>query len=228
MNNLFIKCNMVIRSICEFNKCGILIKLPFYFHIKDIKNDFFEEESENILEDYSSIEFIRQRDVCDTIEYNKSLVKHIELSQFTVGFDEDDIEEYREMVIKNGNEYVFKDHENLYSFLINVLKFNETDFSLMNSFIFKCKKRLIENYEKMLRKELDIGNKTEDATEGYMILRCAFELNKPPLFSENIGLAIEEQSWRELMTQRIYIARKCEIEKIQYDKVINKNDKNKK
>ena len=48
--DFFSKCNMVIRSEMDFLKNGIDIKLPFHFHIKDIKNTFLDKVDENELE----------------------------------------------------------------------------------------------------------------------------------------------------------------------------------
>lgn len=225
MNKFFTKCNMVLRTCLEFNKSGNVIKLPFYFHIKDIKQDFsLGEIDENILEDYPS-EFNEQKDSIDTIEYNISLLKYVDLKSFTISFDEEDLIEYGGKVEKCRDGYIFKNHETLYSFLVDMLVFSDIDFKQIEVFILQCQIRLKKDFEKMLIKEMDIGSQSEEPSESFMVLRCAFELNRPPLFSENKGLSISEMSWRELLTQRIYMGRKCEIEKIQYDKVMKKSNK---
>ena len=74
---------------------------------------------------------------------------------------------------------------------------------------------------------MELGNGKKDPSESFMVLRCAYELNHSVIFPENIGKSISEFSFRELRTQRIYMAKKCEIEKIQYDEVM-KDSKNKK
>ena len=232
MSNFFTKCNMVLRDSIVFDKFGSQIKLPFFFHIKDIKQDFISmfdsSYGENVIEEYTA-DLYNQYENTNLIDYNISLLRFVDLKTFALDLDEQEIKEYGGIVEKYKNFYIFKDHFSLYSFLVNLLKFSDVDFKMIELFILQSQKKLRESYEDMIRKEIDIGNPKEDASESYMILRCAFELNRPPLFSENKGLSIEEHSWRELVTQRIYMARKCEIEKIQYDKIQNnKTKKNKK
>lgn len=218
MSNFFTKCNMVIRTSLDFYKCGVLIKLPFKFHIKDIKYTLFDTINENILEDYSQ-EFNSQFDNARKIQQYMSMLKYIDIQQFTI--DDSILEEYREEVVKHNENYVFKSNNSLYSFLVHFLMFSELDFNIIQDFIYTNQKRLIESFTNMAEKEIGIGVKSEKTTESFMQLRCAFELNKPPLFEENIGLNITAMSYRELILQRIYIARKCEVEQIQYDNIRN-------
>lgn len=227
MSNFFNQCNMVIRTYMEFNKFGLPIKLPFHFHIKDIKQDFFElNDDENVLEDYP-MELQHQKTNTDTTEYNLFLLKYVDLKSFTIDFDKSDLDEYGGMVEKYRDSYIFKDHTYLYSFLIDRLVFSDVDFNEIENFVLESQARLKSNYEKFLIKELEIGSNKKDPSESYMLLRCAFELNRPPIFDENIQLNIAKVSWREYITQRIYIGRKCEIEKLQYDEVMKKGNNNK-
>ncbi|MGL4425897.1 MAG: hypothetical protein ACRCZ1_02970 [Cetobacterium sp.] len=217
---------MVLRDSIDFRKFGETIVLPFSFHIKDVKQDlssyFNVSERENILEEYSA-DLYGQREYVSSDEYNMKLLECFDLKNYPLELDKEDLEEYGGMVEKYKNVYIFKNHTHLYSFLIEILKFNETDFKVIERFVMEAQLKLRRSYEKMLVAEIDIGNPKEDASESYMILRCAFELNRPPIFKENVGLAIEEHSWREMITQRIYMGRKCEIEKIQYDNISKKN-----
>lgn len=227
MNNFFAKCNMVLRDSIEFNKYGEIINLPICLHIKDVKQDFlsvFGIENENVIEEYSA-ELYKQYENSNLIDYNISLLKFVDLKTFALNLTEDEIREYGEIVEKYKDFYIFKNHFSLYSFLVNLLKFNDVDFKMIEIFILQSQKKLMENYEAMLKKEMDIGNEKDTASESYMFLRCAFELNRPPLFAENKGLSIEEQSWREVITQRVYMGRKCEIEKIQMDNMEKKRNK---
>lgn len=227
MNNFLTKCNMVIRKTLDFKKGGQVVTLPFLIHIKDIPQDFFEEDKENVLEDYSDSAFYAQRKNIEIKDNHISSLSYVDLKEYTLSFDEKDLEEYGHLVVKYNKDYIFKDHESLYSFLIETVMFNDTDFNLIKLFVYQCKRTLKDKFEDMLVKELDIGSQSEETTEAYMRLRCAFELNKPPIFKENIGKCIEEMSHRELLTQRVYIGRKCELEKIMYDKTM-KESRNKK
>lgn len=227
MNNFFTKCNMVLRDSIEFNKYGEIINIPICLHIKDVKQDFlsvFGTENENVIEEYSA-ELYKQYEDSNLIDYNISLLKFVDLKTLALNLTEDEIREYGGIVEKYKDFYIFKNHFSLYSFLVNLLKFNDVDFKMIEIFILQSQKKLMENYESMLKKEMDIGNKKDTASESYMFLRCAFELNRPPLFAENKGLSIEEHSWREVITQRVYMGRKCEIEKIQMDNMEKKRNK---
>lgn len=227
MSNFFSKCNMVLRDSLEFNKFGEKFELPFTLHIKDIKQDFlsvFGTSSENVIEEYSA-DLYKQYEDSNLIDYNISLLQFVDLKTFALNLTDEEIKEYGEIVEKYKDFYIFKNHFSLYSFLVNLLKFNDVDFKIIELFIRKSQKKLMENYEKMLKDEIDIGNPKDTASESYMFLRCAFELNRPPLFAENKGLSIEEHSWREIITQRVYMGRKCEIEKIQMDNMEKKRNK---
>lgn len=226
MIDFYRKCDIFLRTTLDFDKFGIKIKLPFYFHIKDIGQDFMYEDRTTILEDYPDLEFNSQKEDNEIKKEYINLLSFVSLKDFTIDFDENDMEEYRNMVIDSPNGYVFKNHTYLYSFLISELKFNDVDFILIKNLITNSQVRLRTNYEQMLKKEIDLGSPKEDASEAFMILRCAFELNRPPIFPENKGKCISEMSLREFLAQRFYISRKCEIEKIQYDKMM-KNNKNK-
>ncbi|MGL6185537.1 MAG: hypothetical protein ACRC1T_09195 [Clostridium chrysemydis] len=211
----------------EFNKFGEKFELPFTLHIKDIKQDFlsvFGTSSENVIEEYSA-DLYKQYEDSNLIDYNISLLQFVDLKTFALNLTDEEIKEYGEIVEKYKDFYIFKNHFSLYSFLVNLLKFNDVDFKIIELFIRKSQKKLMENYEKMLKDEIDIGNPKDTASESYMFLRCAFELNRPPLFAENKGLSIEEHSWREIITQRVYMGRKCEIEKIQMDNMEKKRNK---
>lgn len=217
MIDFYRKCDIFLRTTLDFDKFGMKIKLPFYFHIKDLGQDFMYEDRTTILEDYPDLEFNSQKEDNEIKKEYINLLSFVSLKDFTIDFDEKDMEEYRDMVIDSPNGYVFKNHAYLYSFLISELKFNDVDFILIKNLITNSQVRLRTNYEQMLKKEIDLGNKKEDASEAFMILRCAFELNRPPIFPENKGKCISEMSLREFLAQRFYISRKCEIEKIQYE-----------
>lgn len=227
MINFYQKCDISIKTTLDFNKFDMDIKLPFYFHIKDLGQDFMCESDTQILEEYSSSEFITQQENNEIRKEYEHMLSYVPLNDFTVDFDEEDLEEYRDRVHKCKDGYIFKNHSYLYSFLVHKLKFNEIDFSLIRNLIDTSQLRLKEKYEKMLKKEMDLDNPEEDLSESFMILRCAFELNRPPIFPENIGKCISEMSLREFLAQRIYMARKCKVEKIQYDKMMKNNGKNK-
>ena len=199
--------------------------MPFYFHIKDLGQDFLCERDTQILEDYDSSSFILQQESKETRTKYIELLSYVQLKDFTIDFDVKDLEEYSGKVLKCEDGYVFKNPTYLYSFLVSKLKFNEVDFALIENLIYKSQLRLKEKLESVLKKEMDLDNPEEDLSESFMILRCAFELNRPPIFPENIGKCISEMSLREFLTQRIYMARKCKVEKIQYDKMMKDRTK---
>lgn len=226
MNSFFVKCNMIRLSELEIIKFNMSIKLPFYLHIKDIPNTFFDEDLTNTLEFYGS-NLNQQYDNTILIDSHLQILKYIDLEQFTI---DDFLEEYKENMIKTKNGYVFKNHNSLYSFLINVLNFNEVDFVIMKNFVKEEQLKLLISFSEMVEKEVGLGKSKDDISESFMLLRGAFELNHSSvIFPENKGLSFSEYSFRELKTQRIYLARKCEIEKMQYDEVMkeskNKNNK---
>lgn len=207
----------------EFIKFGVEIKLPFYFHIKDVPNTFFDDETTNILEFYGS-ELNQQHDDIVLVEKILQTINYIDLNQLTI---DEFLEEYKENMIKTKNGYVFKNHNSLYSFLVNDLNFNEVDFLLMEKFVKEEQSKLLISFSEMVEKEVGLGNGKDDISESFMLLRGAFELNHASsIFPENKGLSFSEYSFREYKTQRLYLARKCEIEKMQYDEVM-KDSKNK-
>lgn len=233
INSFFVKCNMVRMSELEIIKFNIVIKLPFYLHIKDILNTFFDEETENIVEFYGA-KINQQYD--DTVLIDKYLqtLRYVDLKQFTIEVEDkdllDDYKEYKDSMIKTQNGYVFKNHKSLYSFLVNELNFNEVDFTIMSKFVREEQLKLIINFSEMVEKEVGLGRGKDDISESFMLLRGAFELNHSSvIFPENKNLSFSEYSFREIKTQRIYLARKCEIEKMQYDEIMkdskNKNNK---
>lgn len=201
----------------EFIKFGISIKLPFHFHIKDVPNTFFDEETTNILEFYGS-KLNQQHDDIVLVEKFLQTLNYIDLKQLTI---DEFLEEYKENMIKTKNGYVFKNHNSLYSFLVNDLNFNEVDFLLMEKFVKEEQCKLLISFSEMVEKEVGLGKSKDDISESFMLLRGAFELNHASaIFPENKGLSFSEYSFREYKTQRIYLARKCEIEKMQYDEVM--------
>ena len=223
MSKFFNDCNIVIRSYLEFSRGSISIKLPFYFHIKDIKQDFFDEDNkEYLLEDYPN-EFCDQQNNRDLGKYNRYLLSFVDLKAFTIQFEDDDLEEYSDLVEKCSEGYIFKSHEYLYSFLIDTLLFNEVDFKEVETFIIQSQLRIKNYYEKFLVERLEIGSKKVEASEDFMLLRCALELSRPPIFAENKGVGIADVSWREYFTQRIYLGRKCEIDKLQMEEAMKKS-----
>lgn len=220
MSSFFVKCNMIRMSELEIVKFGIPIKLPFHIHIKDIPNTFFDEETTNTLEFYGS-KLNQQYD--DTVLVKKFLqtLNYIDLQQLTI---DEFLEEYKENMIKTKNGYVFKNHNSLYSFLVNELNFNEVDFKLMEDFVKTEQCKLLVSFSEMVEKEVGLGKGKDDISESFMLLRGAFELNHASaIFPENKGLSFSEYSFREYKTQRIYLARKCEIEKMQYDEIMKES-----
>lgn len=231
MNSFFVKCNMVRMSEICFIKFGIEIKLPFYFHIKDILNTFFDEETENIVEFYGS-ELNQQYDNTVLIDNYLQILKYIDLKQFTIDVNDKDLlndyKEYKDNMIKTQNGYVFENHKSLYSFLVNELNFNEVDFTIIIKFVKEEQLKLIISFSEMVEKEVGLGKGKDDISESFMLLRGAFELNHSSvIFPENKNLSFSEYSFREIKTQRIYLARKCEIEKMQYDEIMKDSKNNK-
>lgn len=220
--SIFTKSNMVIRTELVFDKFNIDIPIPFSIKLSTIPSDFFEEE-EYVIEDYGN-QFAIEFDSEDIRNKNLNLLSNVDLKRFT--FDDVD-EEYKPRMKKTTNGYVFISVEDLYSFLITELRFGEVDFVIIENFIIEQWRRLIKSFSELVEKELKIGSGTDECTEAYMELRSAFELNKPPIFKENIGKCVAEHSFRETKLQRIYIGRKCEIDKVQYEKHM-KDTKNKK
>lgn len=224
-NSFFTMCNIVRMSELKIIKSNIPIKLPFYFHIKDIPNTFFDEENVNIQEYYGS-DLNIQNDNMLLVEKHLHILNFIDLKQFTIEDDDEVPKAYKDNMVKTKNGYIFKDHNSLYAFLIRELHFNEVDFVLMENFIINEQSKIIKSFHKILEEQLDIGKNKDTISEPYMILRGAFELNHAgTLFPENKGLSFSEYSLREFLTYRYYLSRKCEIEKAQYDEVMKKNKK---
>lgn len=224
MNDFFLKCNICIHSELDFKKYSMLIKLPFYFHIKDISNTFYVDEVENEIEFYGKeIYFQNERD--KTIEEYKSYLRYVDLKQFTID-DCGGNEELESMTVPYRGARIFKNVDCLYDFLTNSLGFTEVDYRLMKMFIFENQHKIASKFITMINEELEINSKSEDPSEVFMILRCAYELNhSATVFPENQHKSISEYSFRELRVQRAYLGRKCELEKIQYDKVMKSNKK---
>lgn len=227
LNEFFAKCNMVRYTEFVFEKGGEDIKLPFYFHIKSINCSWLAENDENVLEFYS-FDFSETHDNCSQIDENFKLLEFCDIKKFVIDEDLSEVEEIKEYklnMVKVKNGYHFADHSSLYSFLLNCLNFSDIDFQMLRAFVKDKQYSLIRDFRDMLDKEMTIGSKKEEASESFMILRGAFELCNPPLFPENKGRTISEYSYRELLTQRVYLGRKCEIESIIYEKNSPKNKK---
>lgn len=212
--SFFSLCNMLRFSEFTVEKFGMNIIIPFKVHIKDIPNNVFDDEKENVLEFYGANlteqnnRLVQKKDFSD-------LLKFVDLSNFTV---EDKIEEYKEDMCKTQVGWVFKSYSSLYSFLINKLMFNEVDFHLMNKFLTLEQHNIISAFNEELLSELKMNGSKDDVTETFMLLRGAFESSySGSLFPENKGLCFSEYSYREIITQRLYFARKCEIEKAMMD-----------
>lgn len=203
---------MIIKTTLSYTKGNIEIKLPFYFHVKDLKNDFLEEDKENVLEDTYSSELL------NNIEIYKEYLKYVDLDYFLFeDLDEETINTYKFTRKRRG--YGFNDVDSLYIFLVDVLMFNEVDFHVMKEFIYNNQVTLAISFRKMVEKEMELTKKTEVPTKSFMELRCAYELTNLVIFPENEGKCISEHSFREDVARQIYMSRKCEIEKIQYDKL---------
>lgn len=223
-NSLFSKCNIVIMNELEFDKF-VKIKLPFYFHIKDVSGQFFDTETENVVEYYSK-ETNEQYDEDKEIEKNIQFLKYVDLNKFIIEDLDEECEQQWFLKVKNG--YIFKNHRYLHSFLIKYLYFNEIDFYCIERFVINNQIKLVKKFCKMIETEMGLGHKKEDVSESFMVLRGAFELCSPPIFPENKGKTISEYSFRELRTQRVYLSRKCEIEKAYQDEILKNSKKPKK
>ena len=225
MNDFFIKCNMVIRTQLDFVKFNSKITIPFLFHIKDVNSKSLFGESENNIDFYSQ-EVCSQQNSYSKIDDALYCLSYIDKFQFTID-DIKGIEKYN--FIKYNNNYIFSDTYNMYLFLIEELTFNDTDFLIMKKFIKQQLERLLISFVKMAEKSMDIGNKSDKVTEDFMLLRGAFELNhQATIFPENQGKSFSEWSFIEIKLQRLYLARKCEIEQIQLEAMKKEGRKNKK
>lgn len=225
MTDFFIKCDMVIRTQMDFNKFDEIITIPFMFHIKDVNSKTLFGEKENSIDFYNQKLCSQQNSntkINDVLDY----LSYVDLTEFTID-DIYGIEEYN--FKKYNNNYIFGDTYHLYLFLIEKLSFNDTDFFIMKKFIQQQLERLIISFIKMAEKSMDIGNKSEKVTEEFMLLRGAFELNhQSTIFPENQGKSFSEWSFREMKLQRLYLARKCEIEQLQLEAMKKNGKKNKK
>ena len=126
--HFFTKCEIALRSEIEFNKFGNKIQLPFYFHIKDVENDLLYGNEEELVEDYTIDVFYNQRDGSDTREKYIQLLQYVELKDFTMAFDEDDREEYEDMIVEYKNDYIFK----------NILETSIQPPPFYSIFLLKC------------------------------------------------------------------------------------------
>lgn len=214
----FKKCDMIIKSELIFNKNSYIIKLPFYFHIKDIKNDFLDDSEGNILENYGKDIYFNDR--YDEIEKdNKYFLRYVDLNQWTIeGVDNDN-----PLFVRKRDVFRVKDIDSLYTILIDYLKFNELDFSMIKKYCLKTQAKLAYDFREMVNADLGVASGKKDPNDIFMILRCAYELNHTStVFSENMGCAISDYSFREMCVQRAYMARKCEIERLQYEESLKK------
>ena len=222
--SFFSICNMVRCAEFSVEKCGISIIIPFKIHIKDIPNNVFDEEKENVLEWYSG-ELLEQNQQIEQKRDFSSLLKFVDLQNFTV---EEEIEEYKEDMCKTQVGWIFKSYSSLYSFLVSNLMFNEVDFHLIENFLILEQHKIISAFNDELFSELRMNSNKDDVSESFMLLRGAFESSySGSLFPENKGLCFSEYSYREIITQRLYFARKCEIEKAMMEEH-NKKFKNSK
>lgn len=221
----FTKCNMSIKSELPFIKGGVTIKLPFHFHIKEVKNDLLEDDIENELESYSKDVYFQNQEM-ETEEDFKYYLHFVDIKNLT--FDGID-SETQQLFKKVKDVYVLKDVDSLYQFLIGYLQFNEYDFHQIKLFVKEKQITLLCAFRDMVDKELEVASNKIEPNNTFMILRCAYELNHyATVFSENKGRAISEYSYRELCIQRSYMARKCEIEKLQLEESLKgKNEKKK-
>lgn len=217
--DFFSKCNMVIRTELSFYKFESEIKLPFYFHIKDIKNDFFSDSNEFEVGTFSKDIYFVNKNKQNKNKY-RTWLQYVDLENFIIQED-DDIPSYiLELTHSKDGVRIFKDVDCMYKFLVDTLGFTELDFENINIFIKANQNKLVNQFIDMLHEELKLGDKTTDPSESYMILRCAYELNHTStVFPENSNLSISEYSFREIRTQRAFMSRKCEIEAIQMKQI---------
>lgn len=205
---------MIRYSEFVVNKFGVNITIPFKIHIKDIPNTVFDDETVNVLEFYSK-DLLEQNDRIEQKKDFSNLIKFIDLANFTV---EEEVEEYKEEMCKTLVGWVFNSYSSLYSFLMSHLRFNEVDFHLMYEHVTLEQHKIISTFNEELLSELRMNSNKDDVSESFMLLRGAFESSySGSLFPENRGLCFSEYSYREIITQRLYFARKCEIEKAMYE-----------
>lgn len=218
MSNFFSKCEMKKVKEFTFLKGGESITIPFLFNIANIFDDFTTEYSESFLYLYDS-------------QYEKDIQRRIGISWLSdvyleaLTFDEEIIGEEGIKMKKTINGYVFDNHESLYNFLMNYLGITGVNLYDMMSFVSENRTNLVKEFRDFAVKELQLESKSEKPTEAFMLLRGALEHCVPPIFPENKGLSISEYSWRELFVQRIYLARKTELEEIMLEKIKKGNKK---
>ena len=217
--DFFSKCDMKVKSELSFVKGGVLFKLPFLFHIKDININFIEEENGNVVKDYGKDIYFQNR--LDEIEIdNKYYLKFIDLNQWTFS----DVDGINSLFKKKKDNYIAKDIESAYTILVSYLNFNELDFAILKKFCLENQLKLVVLFREMVDSNLEVGSSKVEPNDVFMILRCAYELNhSATVFPENIGKSISEYSFREMCIQRSYMARKCEIEKLQYEESLKKS-----
>lgn len=221
--DFFAKCNMVIRSEMTFYKVGIPIKLPFYFHIKDVKNDLLIDKNENELEMYSK-EIYFQNQEKEIEDDWKNYLQYIDLNNLTF----DDVDDIEHLFKKHKSNYILKDLDSLYELLLNYLSFNEYDFQQIKLFVKEKQITLLHSFRDMCDKDLEVASGKKEPNDIFMILRCAYELNHyATIFGENKDKPISEYSFRELCIQRSYMARKCEIERLQMEESLKNTKKGK-
>lgn len=218
MSNFFSKCEMKKVKEFTFLKGGESITIPFLFNIANIFDDFTTEYSESFLYLYDS-------------QYENDMQRRIGISWLSdvyleaLTFDEEIIGEEGIKMKKTINGYVFDSHESLYNFLMNYLGITGVNLYDMMSFVSENRTNLVKEFRDFAVKELQLESKSEKPTEAFMLLRGALEHCVPPIFPENKGLSISEYSWRELFVQRIYLARKTELEEIMLEKIKKGNKK---
>lgn len=218
MSNFFSKCEMKKVKEFTFLKGGESITIPFLFNIANIFDDFTTEYSESFLYLYDS-------------QYENDMQRKIGISWLSdvyleaLTFDEEITGEEGIKMKKTINGYIFDNHESLYNFLMNYLGITGVNLYDMMSFVSENRTNLVKEFRDFAVKELQLESKSEKPTEAFMLLRGALEHCVPPIFPENKGLSISEYSWRELFVQRIYLARKTELEEIMLEKIKKGNKK---
>jgi len=214
--SFFSKCNL--SSTCEYTltKLGLTIKLPFYFKLESIHEVAYNNDN-RLSESLSYYKAIKSRG--NMLE----VLKDVYLELF---FLDEALEGYDMLEIEK-DKFIFTSTKELYRFLSEYLELTDIEFKALFEFILSNRETLMSEFVDIVEKELEIGSKSTVPSEAYMLLRCALELSSQPIFVENKGKAISEFSWRELLIQRIYLGRKCEIEKLMMDEVKNSKEKKK-
>lgn len=211
MSNFFSKCNIKKVKEFEFKKSGESITIPFLFDIATIFDSFTTEYSENFLYLYDT-QYENDMQRKTTINWLKDV--YLEAFTFDEEIDEKDSKEMDIKMLKTPNGYIFDSHKSLYNFLINYIGITGINLYDIINFVSENRSNLVKEFRDLAVKELQIESKSAKPTEAFMLLRGALEHCVPPIFPENKGLTISEYSWREIFLQRIYLARKSEIEEI--------------